>query len=258
MPERRSSVFPYHRIVDDLRSAILAGRLAPGERLDSEWKLAQQYQTSRPTVRRAVAVLKAEGLVITEQGRGAFVRSQPHVRLLVTGANYRRHRNAGLPGFNAQVAEQGQRPAQRLLEVGTVVAPPEVAMRLDVEEDTPVVVRRRVFLIEDQPVALYDSYYPVDMAAGTAIAESRLIRGGALAVIEDPAGPIRRTAARSVDELTARMPTRPEIDHLRLSPGVPVVRVLRTIYDIEGAPLEVQDSVAAADRHDFRYEVDMR
>ncbi|MGH3599003.1 MAG: UTRA domain-containing protein, partial [Pseudonocardiaceae bacterium] len=76
--------------------------------------------------------------------------------------------------------------------------------------------------------------------------------------IEDPAGPIRRTAARSVDELTARMPTRPEIDHLRLSPGVPVVRVLRTIYDIEGAPLEVQDSVAAADRHDFRYEVDMR
>lgn len=65
-------------------------------------------------------------------------------------------------------------------------------------------------------------------------------------------------ATRSVDELTSRMPTRPEIDQLELSPGVPVVRVLRTIYDSEGAPLEVQESVAAADRHEFRYEVEMR
>lgn len=258
MPESRGRAFPYHRIVDDLRSAILAGRLAPGDRLSSEWELAQQYQTSRPTVRRAVALLKAEGLVITEQGRGAFVRPQPHVLLLVTGGNYRRHRSTGLPGFNAQVAEQGQRPAQRLLEVGTIGASAEVAMRLDVDEDASVVVRRRLFLVDDRPVSLCDSYYSADMAEGTAIAEPRLIRGGALAVIEDPAGPIRRTVARSVDELTSRMPTHAEINQLQLSSGVPVVRVFRTIYDTQGIPLEVQDSVAAADRHEFRYEVDMR
>jgi GntR family transcriptional regulator len=209
-------------------------------------------------VRRAVAVLKAEGLVITEQGRGAFVRPKPHVRLLVTGANYRRHRGAGLAGFNAQVAEQGQRPEQRLLEVGQVEAPVEVAVRLEIEENVSVIVRRRLFLVEDQAVALCDSYYPADLVAGTAIAEPVRIRGGAHAVIEDPAGPIRRSVARSVDELVGRMPTRQESDQLQLSPGVPVVRVLRTIYDTEGAPLEVQDSVVAADRHKFRYEVDMR
>jgi GntR family transcriptional regulator len=156
------------------------------------------------------------------------------------------------------VTKQGQRPAQRLLAVATISAAPEVAMRLDVEENTPVVLRQRLFLVEDQPVALCDSYYPADMAQGTAITEPRLIRGDALAVIEDPAGPIRRTAARSVDELTSRMPTRAEIDQLRLSPGVPVMRVLRTIYDTQGTPLEVQDSIAAADRHEFHYEVDMR
>ncbi|MGB6161196.1 MAG: GntR family transcriptional regulator [Pseudonocardiaceae bacterium] len=173
MPEPRDPAFPYHRIVNDLRSAILAGRLAPGDRLSSEWELVQQYQTSRPTVRRAVAVLKAEGLVITEQGRGAFVRPMPHVRLLVTGANYRRHRSAGVAGFNAQVTEQGQRPAQRLLEVSTIGAPPEVAMRLDVEENAPLVLRRRLFLVEDQPVALCDSYYPADLAEGTVIYAGR-------------------------------------------------------------------------------------
>lgn len=258
MPEPQSPAFPYQRIVDDLRSAILAGRLAPGERLSSEWELAGQYQTSRPTVRRAVAVLRAEGLVITKQGQGAFVRPKPQVRLVVTGANYRRHRSAGLAGFNAQVAEQGQRPEQRLLEVAAVVAPAEVAMRLEVEQDAPVIVRRRLFLVDDQPVALCDSYYPAALVEGTAITVSQRIRGGAIAVIEDPGGPIRRTVARSVDELTSRMPTGEESNQLRLSPGIPVIRVLRTIYDTEDVPLEVQDSVAAADRHEFRYEVDMR
>jgi len=53
------------------------------------------------------------------------------------------------------------------------------------------------------------------------------------------------------------MPTPDEVQVLRLAQGVPVFRVLRTVYDSEGRPVEVQDSVAAADRHTFRYEVDM-
>lgn len=44
---------------------------------------------------------------------------------------------------------------------------------------------------------------------------------------------------------------------LGLPPGVPVVRVIRTIYDTEGRPVEVQDTIAAADRHEFQHEVSM-
>ena len=54
------------------------------------------------------------------------------------------------------------------------------------------------------------------------------------------------------------MPTPDEARQLRLSPGVPVFRILRTVYDDEGKPVEVQDSLAAGDRHGFCYEVDMR
>lgn len=249
--------FPYQRIVDAFRAEILTGRRAPGERLPSEHELAQEYGTSRPTVRRAIALLKAEGLVVTEQGRGAFVRPRPHVRLLLSGVNYRRHRTAGLTGFNAQALEQGQNPEQRLTEVATVGAPGHVAIRLDLDEGAPVVVRRRLFLIDGQPVALCDSHYPAALAEGTAIAEHRRIKGGVHAVIEDPLGPIRRRVARSVDDLVARMPTREEAEALKLAPGVPVIRLLRTVYGAEDCPLEVQDTVAAADRHELRYEVSM-
>lgn len=140
MPEPPDPSFPYHRIAEDLRSAILSGSLEPGARLSSEWELAERYLTSRPTVRRAVALLKAEGLVVTEQGRGAFVRPTPHVRLTITGANYRRHRSAGVPGFDAQVREQGQRADQRILQVGVEPAAADVAMRLGLEHGAPVVV----------------------------------------------------------------------------------------------------------------------
>ena len=249
--------FPYERIVDELRAEIVDGRRAAGERLPSEHELADHYGTSRPTVRRAVARLKAEGLVVTSQGRGAFVRPKPHVRLLITGSNYRKHRELGLPGFNAQTLEQGQAPEQQLLEVATVSAPAEVAMRLGLEDGSPVVVRRRVFLADAEPVALCDSYYPAGLAEATPIAQARKIRGGVHALIEDPAGPIRRRIARSIDDLVSRMPTPQEAAALRLPQGVPVTRVLRTVLDSDDEPVEVQETIAVADRHEFRYEVAM-
>jgi GntR family transcriptional regulator len=96
------------------------------------------------------------------------------------------------------------------------------------------------------------------MAEGTALAEPENIAGGAYGLIEDPDGPIKRRLRRSVDDLECRMPTRAEGEELELSLGVPVVRVLRTVYDSDGAPVEVQETIAAADKHQFRYEVAMR
>ena len=122
----------------------------------------------------------------------------------------------------------------------------------------PVIVRRRIFFADDVPVALTDSYYPGSIAAGTAIERPTRIKGGVHAIIEDQTGPIRRRIARSEDDVTGRMPTPEEVRLLRLPPGVPVFRVLRTVYDSRNCPVEAQDTVASADRHEFRYEVDMR
>jgi GntR family transcriptional regulator len=254
MPSR----FPYEDIVEGLRASILDGRLGSGQKLPSENELARRYETSRPTVRRALALLKAEGRVTTEQGRGVFVRSKPQVRLLLSGENFRRHRRARLSGFNAQVAEQGQVPEQRLLQVARVPASDEVAERLGSAEDAMVVVRRRLFVVNGEPVARCDSYYPAAIADGTALAEPENIEGGAYGLIEDPEGPIRRRLRRSVDDLECRMPTPAEVDDLQLGSGVPVVRVLRTVFDSDKVAVEVQETIAAADKHRFRYEVAMQ
>ena len=174
--------------------------------MPSENELARQYSTSRPTVRRAIAHLKAEGLVISEQGSGTFVRPKPRVRILVTGSNYRRHRARGLPGFNAQALEQGMSPRQAITEVARISAPADVAQQLDLDEGSPVIVRRRVFFADDAPVALTDSYYPADMAAGTAIERPERIKGAVHALIEDENGPIRRKTAPCERQPSDRVP----------------------------------------------------
>lgn len=56
-----------------LSADILAGRLAPGERLPSEHAMMRGFAVSRTVVREAVAQLKAEGLVMSRQGLGMFV-----------------------------------------------------------------------------------------------------------------------------------------------------------------------------------------
>jgi len=65
------------RLFEQLAGEIRSGRLAPGARLPTEEALARAARVSRTVVREAVAALRAEGLVITRQGVGAFVSAEP-------------------------------------------------------------------------------------------------------------------------------------------------------------------------------------
>jgi len=60
-------------VVARIATEIRGGRLAPGSRLPTEHKLMAAMGVSRTVVREAVAALRAEGLVTTRQGSGAFV-----------------------------------------------------------------------------------------------------------------------------------------------------------------------------------------
>jgi DNA-binding transcriptional regulator YhcF (GntR family) len=65
-----------HQIANHLRAAILTRRYPPGERLPSQYELADRYDVARETVKSALRILRDERLIVTRQGSGAFVRSQ--------------------------------------------------------------------------------------------------------------------------------------------------------------------------------------
>ena len=66
----------YHRVADAIRREIRDGTLGPGERLPAETALVDRFRVSLPTVRQALSVLRAEGLIESIHGVGTFVKEQ--------------------------------------------------------------------------------------------------------------------------------------------------------------------------------------
>lgn len=67
----------YRQLAGVLRKRIRNGELPPGRRMPSEKDLHDEFGLARETVRRAVAVLRHEGLVVVRQGHGTFVAEVP-------------------------------------------------------------------------------------------------------------------------------------------------------------------------------------
>lgn len=64
----------YVRIAAGLRKQILAGEVSPGDRLPTEADLIRRYSVARETARKALELLRREGVAVTRQGLGTFVR----------------------------------------------------------------------------------------------------------------------------------------------------------------------------------------
>ncbi|MDQ2874001.1 MAG: GntR family transcriptional regulator [Actinomycetota bacterium] len=247
---------PAQEITDALRSEILAGRLRPGDQVPSEHELARQFSTTRTSAQKAIAALRAEGHLVSEHGRGSFVRTRPTIRLLATGSNYRQRRGGGgQSNFEAEAAAQGMRAERRVLEVAAIQPPRDIAERLGRPGEEVVIVRRQLFFVDNEPMQLADGYYPADLATGTPIEQPDVIPQGSLAVIE--ASATGRRVVQFVEDLDIRMPAPSEAATLNIPPGVPVARVLRTAYDTSGTAVEVLDSILPADRYLFRYVIDV-
>jgi DNA-binding GntR family transcriptional regulator len=69
----RAAEPPYRQIADWLRARVEAGDFGPDIPLPSEKELQEMFEVARDTARRAVAVLRDEGLVVTVPQRGTYV-----------------------------------------------------------------------------------------------------------------------------------------------------------------------------------------
>jgi GntR family transcriptional regulator len=245
----RSSDRPvYRQIADQLRDAIARGEFPAGAKLPSERVLMERYQTSRVTVRQAIAVLGAEGLINVEHGRGVFVRTRPPLRRLGRERLGRTEREAGKGAFLSDALAAG-REASAEVEVARGSAPADVAERLHLSEGELALIRRRRMLADGQPVQLATSYLPLRLVEGTQIEQVNTGSGGIYARLEE----LGHRLGRFQEDVSARMPLPDEARALRLSTGMPVIRVVRTAFDEQGAPVEVNDMVLAADRYELTY-----
>ena len=233
----------YQDIADRLRAQISNGALEPGQRLPSEPDLAAEYDASRNTVRLAIALLINQGLVVSRQGLGTFVvePTKPFTALLSRSSAppVEQHASMALPVVSPAADESEM--VRLLVETGA--ASPSVAEKLDLAAGDAVVIRRSQYFIGDVPWQLINSYYPSDLAKGTALEQAGEIEAGSVGLL----GQLGHPQRGFVDEIGTRMPNAREFDFFKLASGTPVLVVNRTSYSSE-RPIRLTRYIYRGDR----------
>lgn len=242
----------YRAIADELRHRIAAGAIPAGALIPSESALTAEFHVARGTIREAITVLRSEGLVVTEHGRGTYARPNLPIRRL----GPERYLNR-LP----QPGDEGTEPGSDRLsadeqvdaEYHEVSADPELAEAFGVEPGTSLLKRRLLVSAYGVPQQLTTAYYLLRMVAGTPVADPSREPwpGGHVAQLRSLG-----VAVTKVQEVVrARLPTIDEVKALRLPIGIPVLTVIRRTY-AQARIVEVASSmVLPADRVALEYEI---
>lgn len=236
----------YERVTSELREAILNEELTG--RLPSLAGLATRYGVTPDVARRAVEVLRGEGLLVTRQGSGTYVRLFQRIVRSSPGRLARTHWGAGKA---IQDADTGIRPRTVDVVVGETPAPDYVAEAFGIEPGDPVLTRSRRFVVEQRPVQLALSYLPLDFA-DTRLAYTDIGAGGTYARLDELGfAPVRFT-----ERLVARAPLPDEVERLELgsSVGAIVVEIVRHAYTASERCVEVNRMVLDASAYALEYD----
>lgn len=228
----------YHRAADALREEIRAGVLAPGQTLPAETALADRFRVSVPTMRQALALLRAEGVIERRQGVGTFVKVIKRLE-----RNSRRR----YPRARADRQLLTSHLRHQIVEAGRVAAPDYVAGAMGIDPGDQVVIRRRHLFNKEngRPEEMGASYLPVSIAGDTFLEKPEVTPQALFLCIEELSG---KRYAKAHDEWTARLPTAEEAAVLELPTGSAVMHVLHVARSDDDTVLEVSESTWPADR----------
>src|SRR6478752_2310403 len=150
--DRSSPVPLYFQVAQQIEHAINEGDLAPGDRLDNEISLAEQFGLSRPTMRRAIQELVDKGLLVRKRGVGTQV---------VHGEV---SRPVELTSLFDDLKRNGQSPQTTLLLKELVPSDDHITAQMELPESGFVLHLRRLRFANGEPLAILENYLPEDLA----------------------------------------------------------------------------------------------
>lgn len=231
----------YQQLRDDLVRRIAEGQWGPEDAIPTEAELSQFYGVSTGTLRKAIDLLVADGVLTRAQGKGTFVR--------------RPRFDSSLFRFFRFMSADGKvvRPTAKVLRREVVKPNETIRSALHMNANEKAIHLSRVRLIDRQPVLYEEIWLP--RARFEALATLPLDD------FEDLLYPLyeqicRQVVASATEILNVERATKRDEMLLNVTAGSPVILVRRVAADFAGAPIEWRTTRGAAAA--FQYQVDIR
>lgn len=216
----------YQQIAADLRRTVRG--LSPGSVLPSEAELSWQFGASRVTVRRALEMLRDDGLIAARQGFGWFVATEPIRQSL-----------GALGTIEEQLEASGKRAVRQVVEFGFVSAPPRVRQ---VFGGGRVLRVKRVNLADGEPFAVVTVWCPAEL--GQKLSMDDVQRRPFYELLDvELRGATQTIGADSAEPDDAEL--------LGVPVGSPLLRCRRLTTDVTGAPVLLSEHLFPAHRTEF-------
>ncbi|MEV2253040.1 GntR family transcriptional regulator [Streptomyces sp. NPDC050147] len=256
----------YQQVAAAVREAILSGEFEPGAPLPSEAQLIERYQVSRPTVRNAIAALRAEGLVTVRHGKGSFVRSEGQP-VITFERSVSRARDGQFTTPDAAVTA----PAGADRGIDAVVTTSDgVVWGVEVKKfrsRTTKVTGLLLGLAEEEALVCWDRVL-FDPTSGAHAMHRTLIPFE----VADTVPPLTEASEVSPAEtysilaqaghklwwsetVRARMPHPDERTTLRLPDATPILDIARVTHGTDDRPLILEELRTGADRAELAYRI---
>lgn len=212
----------YRQIKSLITQSLETGEWRPGESIPSEMELAQRYQVSQGTVRKAVDELAMENILVRKQGKGTYVATHTEERW-----QYR--------FLRLQSANGVSNPQNRVLNFTKGKASSEVADFLKLKQNDPIFILQRVLTFSNEPVVLDEIILPVTQFKGLTLAQINAYKGSMYSFFETEFG---ITMIRAAERITALAATVQSAEVLDVPVKWPLLCVERVAYTYGDKPVE--------------------
>lgn len=220
----------YQRLRRTLQHAIENGEFIAGQALPGERELGKLLDLSRVTVRKALAGLVSDGLLVQRQGAGTFVAE----RIVKSFSK--------LTSFTDDLRARGLDPRSIFLERGVGEVTPDEAMALNLSPGAQVVRYYRLRIAGDIALALERTAVPLSVLPDPALVENSLYEAFARLGIR-PARALQRLRAIAFDAEQAQL--------MKLEEGSPGLFIERRTFLDDGRVVEYTRSFYRGDAYDF-------
>ncbi len=236
MIQRDSHIPLYSQIRQVIEQELVEKKLGPGQALPSEGDLAVRFGVNRMTVRRAVDLLVAQGLLCRIQGRGTFVAQQKA-----------QTKPEGITRWTFERVEQSHDFHQQVLTVEQVPSSLTTANALHTMPGEPVIQLSRIWYSGDASFA-----YRVDRISKLLVHGINDWSLGDEPLYEFLARRCGLEFGRVVERVGPILAEEEVAEYLSVQPGTPILHVNTLLYVASSIPAILADTFYRTDRYVYR------